>query len=319
MSTFDFLLNNPVITGYLPNILIALAAFLFAFGVLLLIKKRKELPDQEEVWRDPPPLIYRLFKPIVRLLTPELGKYISESKKSSLANRLSAAGYSYAILPEEFVILKFVTCAFGGLVSWILLKSDPNVGPEIFVFIVSFAPVGFFYPDLWLSDQLAKRRRAVIREFPFLLDLLVLGMRAGLNYSGALSHAIGALPQGAVREEFSKLLREIRAGKSRRDALLSLGDRMNLEAVNNFVAAVNQAEETGGEIVDVLMAQAEQRRNERFNSAETQANKAPVRMLIPMMVFLFPIVFMLLSFIIIVKLNAIDMLPPGMSDLLRRN
>lgn len=311
-------MNAQLISSYLPSIIVSLASFLGALSLFLLIRKRRSMPTDEEEWRDPPPLIYMLFKPVVRLITPEAGKYISDKKKHVLGNRLSAAGFSYAILPEEFVVLKYVCFVFGAIVSFLLLKANPSVGPEIFIFIVTFAPVGFFYPDLWLSDQISKRRRTVIKEFPFLLDLLVLGMRAGLNYSGALSHAIGALPQGAVREEFSKLLREIRAGKSRRDALLSLGERMNLEAVNNFVAAVNQAEETGGEIVDVLIAQAEQRRSERFNSAETQANKAPVRMLIPMMVFLFPIVFMLLTFIIIVKLNAIDLLPAGMSELLKR-
>lgn len=311
-------MNAQLISSYLPSMVFSFASFMGALSLFLLIRKRRSMPADEEEWRDPPPLIYMLFKPVVRLITPEAGKYIGDKKRHVLGNRLSAAGFSYAILPEEFVVLKYVCFVFGALMSFLLLKANPSVGPEIFIFIVTFAPVGFFYPDLWLSDQISKRRRTVIKEFPFLLDLLVLGMRAGLNYSGALSHAIGALPQGAVREEFSKLLREIRAGKSRRDALLSLGERMNLEAVNNFVAAVNQAEETGGEIVDVLIAQAEQRRSERFNSAETQANKAPVRMLIPMMVFLFPIVFMLLTFIIIVKLNAIDLLPAGMSELLKR-
>lgn len=311
-------MNAQIIATYLPSVIVSAASFLAALGLMLLVKKRKAIPDKDEGWRDPPPLIYLLFKPIVRLFTYEANRVISDKRKTMVSNRLSAAGFSYAILPEEFVVLKFVCCVFGGLASLLVLKANPNAGPEILIFVITFAPVGFFYPDLWLSDQIAKRRRTVIREFPFLLDLLVLGMRAGLNYSGALSHAIGALPHGAVREEFSKVLREIRAGKSRREALLSLGDRMNIEAINNFVAAINQAEETGGEIVDVLMAQAEQRRNERFNSAETQANKAPVRMLMPMLFFLFPIIFMLLAFIIIVKMASIGFMPDGLTDLLRR-
>jgi tight adherence protein C len=311
-------MNLESISAQLPAFLAAFAAFATAFSLMLMIRRRRAVPVQDEEWRDTPPLIFQLFKPIVRLFTLEAGRLISEKTRTSLSNKLSAAGYSYAILPEEFVVLKFVCCVFGGITSVFVLRANPEAGPEIFVFVFTFAPVGFFYPDLWLSDQIAKRRRSVIREFPFLLDLLVLGMRAGLNYSGALSHAIGALPQGAVREEFSKVLREIRAGKPRREALLALGDRMNLEAINNFVAAINQAEETGGEIVDVLVAQAEQRRSERFNSAETLANKAPVRMLLPMMFFLFPIIFMLLAFIVIVKMSAIGILPDSLTALLRR-
>ena len=131
-----------------------------------------------------------------------------------------------------------------------------------------------------------------------------------------MGQAIASLPNGPVREEFAKLLRETRAGKSRREALLDLAERMNIDSVNQFVAAVNQAEETGGEIVDVLTAQAEQKRTERFNSAEETANKAPVKMLIPMMAFLFPIIFMLLTFVVMVKLAEIDMLPVSMLRLL---
>jgi tight adherence protein C len=137
-----------------------------------------------------------------------------------------------------------------------------------------------------------------------------------LNYSSSLGQAIASLPEGPVREEFAKLLREIRAGKSRRQALLDLGERMSIASVHNFVAAMNQAEETGGEIVDVLTQQAHQRRNERFNKAEEIANKAPVRMLLPMMAFLFPILFMLIAFIIVVKLGEMGMLSDGMLRLL---
>lgn len=311
-------MNLQALSANLPGIMVALASFLGVWAMLSLIKKQREIPTDDEEWRDAPPMMYRLFRPLVRLVTPEANRYISDKRKEVLAAKLSAAGFSYAILPQEFVVLKYVCFVVGGLISLLTLKSNPDVGTEIYVFVVTFAPIGFFYPDLWLSDQITRRKSIVIKEFPFLLDLLVLGMRAGLNYSGALSHAIGAMPKGAVKEEFSKVLREIRAGKSRREALLGLGDRMNIEAINNFVAAINQAEETGGEIVDVLVTQAEQRRNERFGAAEVKANKAPVRMLMPMVLFLFPILFMLLAFIIMVKLNAMSMLPDGVSALLVR-
>lgn len=312
-------MNLQALSTNLPGIMVALASFLGVWAMLSLIKKQREMPSDDEEWRDAPPMMYRLFKPLVRLITPEANRFINDKRKEVLAAKLSAAGFGYAILPQEFVVLKYICFVVGGLISLLTLKSNPDVGTEIYVFVVTFAPIGFFYPDLWLSDQITRRKSIVIKEFPFLLDLLVLGMRAGLNYSGALSHAIGAMPKGAVKEEFGKVLREIRAGKSRREALLGLGDRMNIEAINNFVAAVNQAEETGGEIVDVLVTQAEQRRNERFGLAEVKANKAPVRMLMPMVLFLFPILFMLLTFIIMVKLNAMSMLPAGVSALLVRN
>ncbi|CBL45134.1 type II secretion system protein [gamma proteobacterium HdN1] len=319
MSMFDSITLQSGLFSYLPALLGALTAAFLTYSLTVIIRNRRAATGLlgDESWRDPTPLIYRLFKPFIKLLAVEFSKLIKPAKRERISNRLSSGGLRYAILPEEFMAMKYI-CAVvaGGITVWSLLTM-PDMKAEFKLLLYPLALVGFFYPDIWLSDQINRRRRITLKEFPFMLDLLVLGMRAGLNYAAALGHAIEAMPNGVIRDEFSKVLREIRAGKSRREALLTLADRMNLEAISNFVAAVNQVEETGGEIVSVLMVQAEQRRNERFTAAEIAANKAPIRMLIPMMLFLFPIIFMLLTFIIIVKLYAIGMLPEGMAELLK--
>jgi len=308
-------LGSAGIMSYMPAVFAGLAITIGTFALAKLVVRTKPPADSME-WRDPPPLLFKIFKPLVRLFATDVRSMMKDSYYKSLHQKLSAAGQNYAILPHEFVTLKLLCTVVGAIVSVSVYKIDSELGPEAFIFLASIVPVGFFYPDIWLADKIGVRRRAVAKEFPFLLDLLVLSMRAGLNYSTSLGQAIASLPAGPVREEFAKLLRETRAGKSRREALLDLADRMHIDSVNNFVAAVNQADETGGEIVDVLTAQAEQKRVERFNTAEEVANKAPVKMLIPMMAFLFPIIFMLLTFVIIVKLAEIDMLPVGMLKLL---
>lgn len=304
------------IPEYLPTILITVAAAIGFLSLVSLIAANRPRMKELEEWRDTPPLIFKLFKPFVLLLSNDVKRLMGDVSYSRLLKKLSAAGVNYAIMPEEFLTLKIVCFIISSTVSFSIYTSDPTLGPEALVVLVFVVALGFFYPDIWLSDKVGVRRRMVAKDFPFLLDLLVLSMRAGLNYSSSLAQAIASLPVGPVREEFSKLLREIRAGKARREALLDLAIRMDIPSVHNFVAAMNQAEETGGEIVDVLTAQAEQRRNERFNAAEEAANKAPVRMLIPMMAFLFPIIFMLMAFVLIVKLAEIDALPQGMLELL---
>lgn len=298
----------------LPAFLMAIGTALSVFSLASLFFRTR--PKESEEWRDPPPLIFKLFKPIVRLFSGDVRNTMSDQFYSRTQSRLSAGGVNYAIMAEEFQTLKFICLLFGGLISFLLYYSGDQFGPEIKVFLVLLPPVGFLYPDIWLKDKIAYRRRRVAKEFPFLLDLLVLSMRAGLNYSTSLGQAIASLPNGPVKDEFGKLLREIRAGKIRRDALLDLASRMNINSVHNFVAAINQAEETGGEIVDVLTVQADQRRVERFNEAEAMANKAPVKMLLPMMLFLFPIVFMLVGFIMVVKLAESNMLPDVLFKLL---
>jgi len=298
-------------------LLIAAGSALGMYSFLRLFLRTR--PKESEEWRDPPPLIFKLFKPIIRLFSSEVRSLMKEASYSSVQTRLSAGGMNYAIMAEEFITLKIVCAIFAALMSFVLYKANQSsggVGTEVSAFLVLLPLIGFLYPDIWLKDKISYRRRRVAKEFPFLLDLLVLSMKAGLNYSTSLGQAISSLPNGPVKDEFGKLLREIRAGKIRRDALLDLAARMNINSVHNFVAAINQAEETGGEIVDVLTVQAEQRRSERFNEAEAMANKAPVKMLLPMMLFLFPIVFMLVGFIMMVKLAESNMLPEVLLRLL---
>ena len=298
----------------LPVLLMAIATALGVFSLVGLFFRTR--PQESEEWRDPPPLIFLLFKPVVRLFSSEIKNLMSDAAYARTQTRLSAAGMNYAIMAEEYLTLKFVCLLFGALLSFFLYQGSDRFGLEVKAFLVLLPPLAFMYPDIWLRDKIAYRRRRVAKEFPFLLDLLVLSMRAGLNYSTSLGQAIASLPTGPVKDEFGKLLREIRAGKIRRDALLDLGARMDINSVHNFVAAINQAEETGGEIVDVLTVQAEQRRAERFNEAEAMANKAPVKMLVPLMLFLFPIVFMLVGFIMVVKLAEGNMLPDVLLKLL---
>lgn len=308
-SNFEF-------TLHVPGLIVGAGIAVATFSVLKAATKPKSRLDIDDEWRDPPPLIYKLFKPIVRMFSSDVSGFIGDRQKQTLTQRLSAGGMNYAILPEEFVTLKWVCLVVGSLTAIFLYSINQGLGPEALVIVVSAIPIGYLYPDLWLNDKIRYRRRVVEKEFPFLLDLLVLSMRAGLNYSASLGQAISSLPNGPVKDEFGKLLREIRAGKVRRQALLDLGLRMNIPSVNNFVAAMNQAEETGGEIVEVLTVQAEQKRSERFSAAEEQANKAPIKMLLPMMLFLFPIVFMLVAFIMVVKLAETNLLPEFLLRLL---
>lgn len=298
----------------IPIVLMTMSLAVGAYALLNLVLRTR--PKDSEEWRDPLPLIYKLFKPIVRLFSSDVRKLMSDAGYTRLQSRLSAAGMNYAIMAEEFVTLRFVCAIFCCIIAAVLYQSDSDLGPEVKLFLIVLGPLGYLYPDIWLKDKIAYRRRQVAKEFPFLLDLLVLSMRAGLNYSTSLGQAIASLPNGPVKDEFGKLLREIRAGKVRREALLDLAARMDINSVHNFVSAINQAEETGGEIVDVLTVQAEQRRSERFNEAEAAANKAPVKMLLPMMLFLFPIVFMLVGFIMVVKLAESNLLPEALLRLL---
>ena len=126
-------------------------------------------------------------------------------------------------------------------------------------------------------------------------------MEAGLNLQGAMTQAVAKGPKGVLRDEFQRVLRDIRAGKARAESLRAMAQRMDEPAVANFTTAVIQAESMGMNLGPVLRAQADQRRSERFLRAEKLAMEAPVKLLFPLLAFIFPCTFIVLFFPIAMK------------------
>jgi tight adherence protein C len=232
-------------------------------------------------------------------------------KRDVLQAQLNAAGAAYLITPAEFVVLRrfafFTGMATALYIIFILDVSDP-----LYLLVAgSVAPFAYLYPGTWLRDATRKRQSRFEKDFPFFLDVLVLGMKAGLTFTAATEQAIEHLPENPVRQEFSRYLRETRAGVARRVALDRLCARIISPAVANFASAVAQSEETGGSLGNMLADQARQRRQERFLRAEKLANQAPVKMLLPLIALLFPVTFIIIGFPIVMQLidsGAIEML-----------
>lgn len=286
-------------SAYIPIIMIFFSLVCFFMIIEYYVRNKGQLEDLS--WRDKSPLMFKLVRPIVNLFTNKVTQSVEKRKLDQLKDRLGSAGMSYAVRPEEFIVTKRVFLALGialFLYVYFLLKL---VSPMVITFTAAVIPIGYFYPDIWLRDQIKTRQHNFSKMFPFFLDLLVLSMRAGLNFASALDHSVEKMPGGPVKEEFTRVLRDTRTGLSRKEALINLSARAQMPAVGNFVSAVNQAEESGGEVGDVLSVQAQQRRTERFLRAEKLANQAPVKMLGPLIGLLFPITFIIIMFPIAIK------------------
>ncbi len=271
---------------------------------------------EDETWRDPAPFLFWVIRPLVRVYAGSIKRFMSDTYARRLRNRLSSGGVEYAILPEEFITLKIVYIGIsliGVLVAYYFYSFE---GLHLLIVSSLLLAMSYFVPDMWIRDRIKERKQKVEKEFPYFMDLQVLTMRAGLNYSASLAESVARMPVGPVKEEFSRLLREVRAGRPRREALLDLAARMDDSGVSNFVSAVNQAEETGGEISEVLLAQAGQWRDTRFRAAEERANEAPVKMIMPLVLLLLPIMFLLIGFLIAAKMADGDILPEALSRLL---
>jgi len=272
-------------------LLAALSAACLALALPRLLPRPRRADPDAEAWRERPPLLFRLFAPVVRGLAPGIAARADRYRLEAVAERIQAAGLGYALRPEELVALRRVTAVVAAVLAFLV---DLAVAAPLVKLAYLAVPLGHFYPDIWLRDAIQRRRARIRKDFPFFLDLLVLAMRAGLNLQSAVARAVRHLPDGPVREEMRRVLRELRAGVVLREALQRLARRVDTAAVAGFVGAVLQAEETGAEMARVLQVQAEQQRTERFLRAEKMAARAPVKMLGPLIGFFMPVTFVIL-------------------------
>ncbi|MBW7862404.1 MAG: type II secretion system F family protein [Rhodocyclaceae bacterium] len=281
---------------------VALAAGLsLALVAWVLSRLAAAVPAQDRIWLDPPPLGYRLLWWPVQWLAHYLAPWLSANYQNRVLTRLRNGGLDFALDPAQFLsgrLLWGAACALLG--AWLAdTFRIPALGPAT----AGFA-LGVLYPAIWLSDRIELRRRQTLKSLPFMLDLITLCVESGLNLTGAIGQAVAKGPAGPLRDEFSRLLRDVRAGRPRTEALRELSTRMDMPPVSSFVSTLIQAEATGMSLGPILRAQAEQRRTERFARAEKLAMEAPVKLLFPLLFFIFPCVFAILMFPIVMKFMA---------------
>ena len=184
--------------------------------------------------------------------------------RQKITRRLQECGLYYAIMPAEIVVLRWLSVWVVALIVLPLLWLTDRVGLVHMLAALALLPIAYTYVDIWLRDQAKRRKLRIEKDFPFFLDVLVLSMKAGLAFPGAIQQATTQLPDGPIKQELSRLIREVRTGTSRSEGLQRLALRVRLASVSNFVAVVAQADESGGSLTKALHEQARQRRRERF-------------------------------------------------------
>jgi tight adherence protein C len=166
----------------------------------------------------------------------------------------------------------------------------------------SGALVAFMLPDIKLKDRIKKRRREIKRSFISFLDLMVLVFEAGLDFTGALKFLYNKYPSGALTQEVENVLFEMKLGVPREKALRRFSDRLQDEDIRNFVRAVIQTEKSGGSLAKVIRGLLVTIKTGQIQTAEKRANEAPVKLLGPLALFIFPVVFIVLFGPILINL-----------------
>ena len=189
---------------------------------------------------------------------------------------------------STFMVLRFVAAVlFGGLVFLLSLFSKQFSTPIKLLMVLVFTVLGYFFPDLWIRSKINSRQKQVRKAMPDALDLLTICVEAGLGFDAAMSK-VNEKWDNELSFAFGRVIREIQLGKLRRDALRGMAERLDLPEMTSFVAAVIQSEMLGVSMAKVLRIQSDQMRIKRRQHAEEEAHKAPIKMIFPMGLLIFP-------------------------------
>jgi len=261
---------------------------LWEIGVKRFVSEAKELEERST--------IKALRKVVLRRIAGINRKFIWPRYERKVNKRIMNAGGLEGLSPEEFMALQELGIIGFAVFGFILLNfmrgsMDMDIS---YVWVLVFALFGMIFPSIWLRDQVTKRHFKMTRELPYNLDLLTLSVEAGLDFQAAVDTVVKKGRQGPLSMEFSLMMREMRMGKTRQEAMRAMSDRVGLAPLTQFIGALIQADRMGTSLGKVLRIQSTQLRIERTQRAEKLANEAPVKMLFPLIACIFPTVFLIL-------------------------
>ncbi|MFT0851019.1 type II secretion system F family protein [Achromobacter sp. F4_2707] len=242
----------------------------------------------------------RLLWPWVEAVAVLCRPLMSWHLRRRLEHLLRQAGAPSYWSPHHLCAWQAVLAMLAVAAVVVLLHRSLSV-PALLFCAAFAAALAAVWPWQRLRECTRRRKQAMLREFPFMLDMITLCVEAGLNLHGALGQAAANGPPGPLRDELRHMLSDIRAGASRQQALAQWAQRCGLTPLHHFVGAVAQAEQSGMNLGPVLRAQADQRRSERFLQAEKRALEAPVKMMFPLVICIFPCSFLIIAFPIVVQ------------------
>jgi tight adherence protein C len=242
----------------------------------------------------------RLIAPLWKKIIMQFSKLANRSQRKTVKrktnskifeNQLQQAGISmqmneYQLLKTLFTVIIIIA---GFVTAFIVTK---ELLPRVLILLAVFiAVIGI--PRFYIGSRIKSRRKEIQNQMPNVMDVLSVSIEAGLGFDAALLRVVEKL-QGPLVDELNQVYREIQMGRSRRDALTALGKRNAVSELQMFSSAVVQSEQFGTPIKNVLKSQAQQLRISRRQQAQEKGMKAPIKMMLPMVIFIFPVIFIIL-------------------------
>jgi tight adherence protein C len=256
--------------------------------------QRGENVSLEDIELDQP-FMERVVVPLIKRLGEFSTRFTPDKLLQDTTLKLELAGNPGRIDASTFLATRFIGAAvLGGLL--LLISNLPTVNwpaGRIMLVVIIFTALGFFFPQLWLGSRISRRQTEVRKALPDALDLLTICVEAGLGFEAAVSK-VAEKWENELSLMFGRCIREIQLGKTQREALRDMADRIGLPELTSFVAAVIQSQSLGVSMAKVLRIQSDQMRMKRRQFAEELAHQAPVKMIIPMALLTFPSIMIIL-------------------------
>ncbi len=238
------------------------------------------------------PLAERVFLPFMNRLGTLSNRWIGTGDTTTLERNLAVAGFKN-LTPGGFMALRLVAAVAGAIIGFILAGVAALDSPMNMVVPIGMAAVGLILPKSRVDGAVRKRQKEILRAMPAALDLLTICVQGGLSFDAALGE-VASKYHNTLSNELNLMLNEVRLGRPRRDALRALEERIGIQEVTSFVDAVLQSEQLGSSMADTLTIQSEEIRRRRRQKAEEMGQKAPIKMLLPLVGCIFPTIFVIL-------------------------
>ena len=235
----------------------------------------------------------RIMLPIFNKIGEISARFTPQATLEAARLKITKAGNPMQMDPAFFIVLRFVLAVvLGGGLFLVFSISGRNWLQGLGISAL-FMAIGYFMPDLWLSSKVSARQKGVFRGLPDALDLLTICVEAGLGFDAAM-RKVNQKWENELALEFGRVIQEIALGKLRREALRDMADRLDVAEFTSFVAAVIQSEQLGVSMAKVLRIQSDQMRVRRRQMAEEEAHRAPIKMIFPIALLIFPSIMLIL-------------------------
>lgn len=279
-------MDSFIIMSLTASLFAGIAVTCFVLGIHELMSKldveKAARPDAKKV-----PVMIKIFLPFASNLSPLTRLPVFDLMKLKTADLIVMAGYDETFSAEQFIAVRILSSLTGLILMMLFSMNNPMIGIAVLLALT-------IYPSAWMKTMVKKRQLEIMKALPNVLDLLTLSVEAGKDFLTALRDILARRRMDSLGEELKRTLHEIQLGKQRQSALKALANRVKLPDLTSVINAIVQAEELGVSIANLLKIQSEQLRSKRFSRAEQLANEAPVKIIIPVVLFIFPTVFIIL-------------------------